>query len=111
ARLRHVFYNLLDNAIKYTPAGSVAGRGAQRGNHAVVLVRGTGIGLAVGDLARVFQRFFPGGKAPSREMGGAGPGLRIARSIVHAHGGRIELDSTPGEGATCVVTLPVGEAV
>jgi heavy metal sensor kinase len=111
ARLRRVFYNLLDNAIKYTPAGSVEVRVARRGNDAVALVRDTGIGIAPEHLPHLFERFYRVDKARSREMGGAGLGLSIARSIVHAHGGRIELNSTPAEGTTCVVTLPVGEAV
>jgi heavy metal sensor kinase len=107
ARLRQVFYNLLDNAIKYTPAGGeVEVRAEARKGEAVVTVRDSGIGIPAEHLPRVFERFYRVDKARSREMGGTGLGLSIARSIVVAHGGRIELDSTPGQGTTCKVALP-----
>jgi two-component system heavy metal sensor histidine kinase CusS len=108
ARLRQVFYNLLDNAIKYTPPGGrvevVAGREAEA---AVVRVRDTGIGIPAEHLPRVFDRFYRVDKARSRAEGGTGLGLSIAHSIVAAHDGRIELASTPGQGTTCTVRLPV----
>jgi two-component system, OmpR family, heavy metal sensor histidine kinase CusS len=106
ARLREVFYNLLDNAIKYTPeGGSVEVEVGQKDGRAVVIVRDTGIGIPAEHLPRVFDRFYRVDKARSRAEGGTGLGLSIARSIVSAHGGRIELDSTPGQGTTCTVVL------
>jgi heavy metal sensor kinase len=108
ARLRQVFFNLLDNAIKYTPKGgevdvcveSVDGR-------AVATVHDTGEGIAAEHLPRVFDRFYRVDKARSRERGGTGLGLSIVRSVVAAHGGSIELDSAPGRGTTARVHLPL----
>jgi signal transduction histidine kinase len=107
ARLRQVLYNLLDNAIKYTPAGGeVEVHAGERDGAAAVTVRDTGVGIPVEHLPRVFDRFYRVDKARSREQGGTGLGLSIARSIVIAHGGTIDLESTPGGGTTCTVTLP-----
>jgi heavy metal sensor kinase len=108
ARLRQVFYNLLDNAIKYTPAGGeIEARVEARAGEAVATVRDTGIGIPAEHLPRVFDRFYRVDKARSREQGGTGLGLSITRSIVNAHGGSVELDSAVGRGTTCTVTLPV----
>src|SRR5205807_5506946 len=105
-RLRQVFYNLLDNAIKYTPPGGTieVGVGAEPGA-AVVAVRDSGIGIPPEHLPHVFERFYRVDKARSRAEGGTGLGLSIARSIVAAHGGSIALDSKPGEGTVCTVCL------
>jgi heavy metal sensor kinase len=105
--LRQVFLNLLDNAIKYTPdGGSVAVEVAHRGRAVEVRVRDTGEGIPAEHLPHVFDRFYRADKARSRAAGGSGLGLSIARGIVAAHGGSIELTSTPGRGTTCTVTLP-----
>jgi heavy metal sensor kinase len=107
-RLRQVFYNVLDNAIKYTPeGGQIEVRVGARGSDAVVVVRDTGVGIAAEHLPRVFDRFYRVDRARSREQGGTGLGLSISRSIVTAHGGRIDLDSVPGRGTTCTVVLPL----
>jgi heavy metal sensor kinase len=106
ARLRQVFFNVLDNAIKYTPAGTIRVRGERRNGAGVVAVRDTGIGIPAEHLPRVFDRFYRVDKARSRAQGGTGLGLSIAQSIVAAHGGSIALDSAPGRGTTCTVTLP-----
>jgi heavy metal sensor kinase len=107
ARLRQVLYNLLDNAIKYTPAGGeVEVRVEARGEDAVVIVRDTGEGIPSEHLPRVFDRFYRVDRARSRERGGTGLGLSIAQSIVVAHGGTIDLESAPGRGTTCMVRLP-----
>jgi heavy metal sensor kinase len=107
SRLRQVFYNLLDNAIKYTPAGGTGEvRVESRDGAAVATVRDTGEGIAPEHLPRVFDRFYRVDKARSRELGGTGLGLSIACGVVTAHGGTIELDSTPGRGTVCVVRLP-----
>jgi heavy metal sensor kinase len=107
ARLRQVFYNLLDNAIKYTPeGGTVEVALSQRDGAAVVTLRDTGIGIPPEHLPHVFERFYRVDRARSREEGGTGLGLSIVRSIVAAHGGQIELASAPGRGTTCTVTLP-----
>src|SRR5207249_10558009 len=107
-RLRQVFYNLLDNAIKYTPqGGEVEVRVEARDGAAVVTVRDTGEGIPPEHLPHVFDRFYRVDKARSREKGGTGLGLSIARSIVATYDGHIELTSTPGNGTTCTVTLPI----
>jgi heavy metal sensor kinase len=107
ARLRPAFYNLLDNAIKYTPQGGrITVRIEQNANHASVIFQDTGIGIPPEHLPRVFDRFYRVNKALSREQGGTGLGLSIAKTVVAAHGGRIELASVPGQGTTCTVTLP-----
>jgi heavy metal sensor kinase len=109
ARLREVFYNLVDNAIKYTPeGGEIEVRSGRAGREAVVTVRDTGVGIPPEHLPRVFDRFYRVDRARSREQGGTGLGLSIACSIVTAHGGTIKLDSAPGCGTTCTVTLPGG---
>jgi heavy metal sensor kinase len=110
ARLREVFFNLLDNGIKYTPeGGEVELRIGHNGPEAVVTVRDTGIGIAAEHLPYVFDRFYRVDKSRSRAEGGTGLGLSIAQSIIVAHGGRIELASIPGQGTICTVRLR-GEA-
>jgi heavy metal sensor kinase len=107
ARLRQVFYNLLDNALKYTPAGGTVELHVEAGARAaVVTVHDTGIGIPAEHLPHVFERFYRVDRARSRAEGGTGLGLSIARSIVVAHGGEIELTSPPGAGTTCRVMLP-----
>jgi two-component system heavy metal sensor histidine kinase CusS len=111
ARLRQVFYNLLDNAIKYTPEnGEIEVRLERRGSEAIIVLRDTGLGIPAEHLPHVFERFYRVDKARSRAEGGTGLGLSIAHSIVSAHGGRIELDSAPGRGTVCTVTLPLDAA-
>jgi heavy metal sensor kinase len=105
-RFRQVLLNVLDNALKHTAAGSVTARVKAAGPAVVIEVRDTGEGIPPEHLPHVFERFYRVDKARTREQGGTGLGLSIARSIVEAHGGRIELTSTPGQGTTCVVTLP-----
>jgi heavy metal sensor kinase len=108
-RLRQVFINVLDNALKYTPEGGTITIRVERGDRvAVVSVEDTGIGILPEHLPKVFDRFYRVDKARSRTQGGTGLGLSIAQSIVVAHGGRIELASTPGQGTTCTVRLPLG---
>jgi heavy metal sensor kinase len=107
-RLRQVFYNLLDNAIKYTPEGGTVEVRLERSDGAAkVTVRDTGIGIPVEHLPHVFERFYRVDKARSRAEGGTGLGLSIVQSLVAAHGGGVELASTPGQGTTCTVRLPV----
>jgi heavy metal sensor kinase len=107
ARLREVFFNVLDNGIKYTPeGGEVAVWVGRSGPEAMVTVKDTGVGILAEHLPHVFDRFYRVDKARSRMEGGTGLGLSIAQSIVAAHGGRIELASTPGHGTTCTVRLP-----
>jgi heavy metal sensor kinase len=107
SRLRQVFYNLLDNAIKYTRAGgTITVESAAEDHHVTINVRDTGIGIPATELPHVFDRFYRVDKARNREQGGTGLGLSIARSIVETHGGSIELTSDLGQGTTCTVRLP-----
>jgi heavy metal sensor kinase len=106
-RLRQVFYNLLDNAIKYTPAGGSVEVALDRTDGFVqVRLRDTGIGIPAEHLPHVFERFYRVDKSRSRAEGGTGLGLSIVQSIIAAHGGRIELASTESKGTTCTVSLP-----
>ena len=107
ARLRQVLTNLLDNAIKYTAAGGridVAAR-AEAGE-VVVSVRDTGCGIAAGDLTRIWERLYRGDA--SRSERGLGLGLSLVRAVVHAHGGKVAVESAPGEGSVFTVRLPSG---
>src|ERR1035437_4643151 len=108
ARLKQVVVNLLDNAIKYTLNGGVVGL-TVNANHskAVLEVTDNGIGIPAEALPRVFDRFFRVDKARSRELGGAGLGLSIVKSICAAHHGRIEANSLPGQGSRFRVELPL----
>jgi heavy metal sensor kinase len=106
--LRRLLINLIDNAIKYTPGGGrVTLAVRQDGNVARLEVADTGRGLSKEDQNQIFDRFYRAVQARSQEGGGAGLGLSIAQSIAQAHGGRIEVASTPGQGSTFTVVLPV----
>jgi signal transduction histidine kinase len=99
---------LLDNALKYTPAGGkVRVQVARHGNEASLAVTDTGEGISPEHLARLFDRFYRVDPARSRAQGGAGLGLAIARSLVTAHGGQLSLSSQPGTGTTALVRLPL----
>ncbi|NIO68451.1 MAG: hypothetical protein GTN71_05240, partial [Anaerolineae bacterium] len=114
-RIGQVLRNLLDNALTHTPPGgeiAVAARaacpepGRREGQWVEVSVRDTGSGIAAEDLPYVFERFYRADKSRSRATGGAGLGLAIARQLVEAHGGRIWVESTEGEGSTFTFALP-----
>jgi heavy metal sensor kinase len=108
ARLKQVVVNLLDNAIKYTPAqGRVELAVQAEGNEALLEVKDSGIGIPPEALAHVFQRFYRVDGARSREQGGAGLGLSIVQSICSAHGAAVEVMSEPGAGTTFRVRLPL----
>ena len=99
--------NLIDNALKYNrPNGRVTLQAQDGGGQVVLEVRDTGIGIAPADLPRVFERFYRADKSRSRESGGTGLGLAIAKHIAERHGGRIEVQSTPGKGSTFSLILP-----
>ncbi len=112
-RLAQVLRNLLSNALRHTPAGGqVTVRVARAGDEARIEVADTGTGIAAEDLPHVFDRFYRGSQEGGRRGKGAGLGLAIAQKLVAAHGGEITVASTPGQGTTFTVTLPmVGEAL
>jgi signal transduction histidine kinase len=102
--LERVFDNLLENALRYAPAGSAVDIDASaRAGTTRVTVADHGPGIPTDERTRVFERFHRG---PGASGAGAGLGLAIARTIVDAHGGRISAATTPGGGATFVVELP-----
>jgi len=108
ARLRELFMNLLDNAIKYTPApGTVSVSFRREGQMAVVAIMDTGIGIPAEDIPFIFERFYRVDKSRSRAEGGSGLGLAICRHIAEAHGGKIEVESQVGVGSTFSVWLPL----
>ena len=102
-----ILVNLVDNAIRYTrPGGSVtiSAEGNEAG--ASISVADTGIGIPEDEQARIFERFYRVDKGRSRESGGTGLGLSIVKHLVEAHGGKIAVESGPGEGSTFIVMLP-----
>jgi two-component system sensor histidine kinase KdpD len=100
-----VLVNLLENALKYTPAGSPIDIQAQaRPGSVEIVVADRGPGVTAGEESRIFEKFY---RAPGAEGGGAGLGLAICRGIVMAHGGRISVENRPGGGAAFRVQLPV----
>ena len=108
ARLKQVVVNLLDNAIKYTPAGGSVALSVRRdGPLAVFEVSDTGAGIPGDALPHVFRRFYRVDDSRSREGGGAGLGLSIVKSICAAHGASVEVASVPGQGSTFRVRQPL----
>jgi len=133
--LRQILDNLVDNAIKYTPAGgkvTIAWRRADRAANSEPLssqppapgpqppapslapraslllsVTDTGIGIKPADQDRVFERFYRVDKARSHELGSTGLGLSIVKHVAQAFGGRVAVESTPGQGSTFTVELPI----
>ncbi len=106
-RLQQLFTNLIDNAIKYTPEGSIRITVERDEENAVVQVRDTGIGIPCEEQAKIFKRFYRVDKSRSKESGGVGLGLSIAEWIVYAHHGRIGVESEIGKGSTFTVYLPL----
>ncbi len=101
---------LLDNAIKYNrPGGRVTIRADVKDTNAFLKVSDTGIGIAAEHMSHLGERFYRVDKARSREAGGSGLGLSIARSIAEAHGGTLTLSSVPDQGTTVTITLPLAQ--
>jgi len=115
--LEQVVFNLLDNALTYTPAGGSVDLAVQAGvdppsdagRVCVLTVSDTGIGIPADDLPRIFERFYRADKARSRAHGGTGLGLAIVKHLVENHQGHIEVQSSPAAGTTFTVTLPAPE--
>ena len=106
--LQRLLTLLLDNAVKYTPApGTIELQLETRGSSAIIRVRDSGIGIAVEEQPKIFERFYRVDKARSRDLNGAGIGLAIAQWIVQQHQGSITVESLPGKGSTFVVELPL----
>ncbi len=107
-RLTQVLLNLLSNALRHTLAGGqILVRARQTGGEVQVSVLDNGEGIPPAELPHVFERFYRADRARSREAGGTGLGLTIARSLVQAHGGRIWAENAEGQGSVFIFTLPV----
>lgn len=106
-KIWQVFQNLLSNALKYTEeGGQVSITVGGNGTHVQVECKDTGIGIPVGDLPHIYERFYRTDKSRTRLTGGSGIGLTIAKSIIDAHGGTISAVSEVGQGTAFTVTLP-----
>ena len=104
-RMRQVFANLLDNAIKYTPSGgSVTISVRDESGQAVARFRDTGIGIPIEEQDKIWSRLYRGDK--SRSQRGLGLGLSLVKAVVEAHGGKATVSSQPDQGAEFTVTLP-----
>ena len=104
-RMRQVFANLLDNAIKYTPEGGrVTVQTRKEGPNFVISVRDTGMGIPAAEQERIWDRLYRGDK--SRSQRGLGLGLSVVRAIMHAHGGQVRVSSEPDKGSEFIVTIP-----
>ena len=109
-RLGQIAVNILTNAIRYTnPGGTITVRVGAVEGRAFIEVADTGIGIEPAELPYVFTRFWRGEKSRSRATGGAGVGLAIADELARAHNGRIDVESTPGQGSRFTFILPLAE--
>ena len=107
-RMRQVLANLVDNALKYTPrGGGVAISAVRDRNNALLSVADTGVGIPPDELPRIWERLYRGDK--SRSTRGLGLGLSLVKAIVNAHGGDVDVQSTPGAGSTFRIRLPLAD--
>jgi two-component system phosphate regulon sensor histidine kinase PhoR len=108
-RLEQMLTNLVDNAIKFNRENGSVKISHERGARDRIIVTDTGDGISPEHSKRIFERFYRVDRARSREMGGTGLGLAIVKHLARAHGGEVSVESTPGEGSTFVIELPVDE--
>jgi two-component system phosphate regulon sensor histidine kinase PhoR len=106
-RLEQMLINVVDNAVKYTEKGKVSVVLTEKENGVVIEVKDTGIGIPEENLPHIFERFYVVDKSRARTLGGTGLGLSIVKHIVLLHKGTISVSSSPGEGTTFTITLPV----
>ncbi len=107
-KLRQLFINILENAIRYTPNdGNISVSAVKKDENALVAISDTGVGIPPEHLPHIFERFYRVDKARSRAEGGVGLGLAIAKYIAESHGGKIELESQVGKGTTFNITIPL----
>ncbi len=106
--LEQAVLNLIDNAIKYSPAEStikISAHAADKG--VIIVVKDSGCGIEKGHLSRIFERFYVVDKARTRKLGGTGLGLAIVKHITNLHGGSVSVESIPGQGSTFTIHLPI----
>jgi two-component system phosphate regulon sensor histidine kinase PhoR len=107
--LEQALVNLIDNAVKFSPANSTVRVEAQEtGAEIVIRVMDQGDGIPPEHLDRIFERFYRVDAGRSRKVGGTGLGLAIVKHIAQAHRGRVTVSSTPGEGSTFSIMIPQG---
>jgi len=106
-RLTQVLFNLVGNAIKFTDSGEVAIKASSTNGSVTIAVRDTGPGISEADQAKIFEEFQQADSSTTKEKGGTGLGLAIAKRIVEMHGGRLWVESQPGQGATFSFIVPV----
>jgi two-component system phosphate regulon sensor histidine kinase PhoR len=112
AALRQILLNLVDNAVKYTPAGGkVEIAAAAAGDRTLISVRDTGIGIPRADIHRIFERFYRVDKARSRQLGGTGLGLAIVKHLLEAQHATITVESELNRGSTFTLSLPTPHRV
>lgn len=108
-RMEQVFANLLDNALKFTPAGGrIEAIVEEQPGELLMAVRDSGVGIAAEHLERIFDRFYRVPRPPGMEVDGTGLGLSICKAVIEDHGGRIWAESVPGQGTTFYLTIPRG---
>ena len=106
--LKHLFRNLIDNAVKYTPKnGKVEIILEKRNNYAKFIISDSGIGIPKSSLSRIFDRFYRVDSARSNETGGTGLGLSIVKRVIDVHSGKIEVKSELHKGTTFIVSIPL----
>jgi two-component system sensor histidine kinase BaeS len=107
ARLRRLLLILVDNALKFTPAGGrVTVSGSSDGAEVTIAVADTGTGISPADLPHIFERFWRADRVRSRETGGTGLGLTIARQIADEHNARLDVQSEVGHGSVFTIRFP-----
>jgi signal transduction histidine kinase len=108
-RLAQILGNLLSNAVKYTAEGTISVAARPENGEVVIVISDTGPGVAADEQERIFEPFYRS-QRDKRFPQGMGLGLSIARELITAHGGRLELESHPGQGSRFVVRLPASTA-
>ena len=107
-KLRQLFINILENAVRYTPAdGNISVSLVRKDGSALATISDTGIGIPPEHLPHIFERFYRVDKARSRSDGGVGLGMAIAKYIADSHSGKIEVESQIGKGTTFIITIPM----
>jgi two-component system sensor histidine kinase BaeS len=107
AMLQQMVYNLIMNAIRYTGTGSITVTAGWDENAVIIEVIDTGIGIAAEDIEHIFDYFYRVDQARTKQSGGTGLGLALVRQMALAHGGKVYASSTPGQGSTFTLKLPL----